>query len=240
LNLEALASKHRIDPAVLFNVQAGLAIAEDRRFKMVANLPYNIATPLISNLLIHETMCPILMVVTIQLELAERMMAEPATSSYSALSVLIQALADVEIVRVLSPKVFWPPPKVESAIVKITPRIDKREAIKDLVWFHAMVRRIFVHRRKNLRQVLHGMYKKQATKPEIDTLLESLGLTGQIRAETMNVEEFILLADTLQARFGPEPSDNESESESEIDNNAEMDNESESEIDEEEFEDEEE
>jgi 16S rRNA (adenine1518-N6/adenine1519-N6)-dimethyltransferase len=213
LNLDALAGKHVIEPAVLFNVRAGLAVADDRRFKMVANLPYNVATPIISNLLVDDEMCPVLMVVTIQRELAERMKAEPATGEYGALSVLVQALCDIEIVRILSPKVFWPAPDVESAVVKLTPNPEKRAAVGDLKWFHAIVRRIFIHRRKNLRQVLHGMYRKQAgaTKPEIDALLESLGLVGMIRAETMNVEEFISLAAALKSKFGPadEPAEDE-------------------------------
>jgi 16S rRNA (adenine1518-N6/adenine1519-N6)-dimethyltransferase len=153
------------------------------------------------------------MVVTIQRELAERMKAEPATGEYGALSVLVQALCDIEIVRILSPKVFWPAPDVESAVVKLTPNPEKRAAVGDLKWFHAIVRRIFIHRRKNLRQVLHGMYRKQAgaTKPEIDALLESLGLVGMIRAETMNVEEFISLAAALKSKFGPadEPTEDE-------------------------------
>ena len=126
LHARRTASKHEIDPQVLDNVRAGLAVAPNRRFKLVANLPYNVATPVISNLLVHPELCPALLVVTIQLELAERMRAAPATGSYGALSAMVQALADVEVVRILSPKVFWPRPKVASAIVKITPSAEKR------------------------------------------------------------------------------------------------------------------
>ena len=204
LNVDALAGKNTLQPVVLDNIRAGLAIGPDRRLKLVANLPYNIATPLISNLLIHPELCPVLMVVTIQLEVAKRLVAEPATSDYGALTVLVHALADVEIVRTLSPKVFWPRPKVDSAVVKIVPSPEKRAAIGDLTWFHAVVRRTFIHRRKNLRQTLHGMYRKRGvSKPEIDAMLEEIGLTGMVRAEAMNVEEFLSLAEALKARFGP-------------------------------------
>ncbi len=197
-----LASKHLINPEVLDNVRAGLAVSPDRTFKLVANLPYNIATPIISNLLVSPDLCPSQMVVTIQLELAERLKAGPESDAYGGLSVLVQSVADVEIVRTLPPKVFWPKPKVESAVVKITPNAEKRAAIADLAWLHAVVRRIFLHRRKNLRRVLYSAWRGQWTKPEVDAMLESLGLTGLVRAEAMNVEEFLSLADALKARFG--------------------------------------
>ena len=204
INADVLANKHTINPEVLSNVKAGLAVLPDRTFKLVANLPYNVATPIITNLLLNEDLSTKLMVVTIQLELAERMRAEPATEAYGGLSILIQALADVEVVRVLSPKVFWPRPKVSSAVVKITPVPAKRALIGDLPWFASVIRRIFLHRRKNLRGVLFTTWKGRWTKPEVDAMLEGLGLDGSIRAEAMNVEEFLSLADALKARFGAE------------------------------------
>jgi 16S rRNA (adenine1518-N6/adenine1519-N6)-dimethyltransferase len=202
LNMDALANKHTINPEVLSNVRAGMAVLPDRHFKLVANLPYNVATPIISNLLLLDDPHIELLVVTIQLELAERLRAEPASEAYGGLSILIQAVADVEMVRVLSPKVFWPRPKVESAVVKITPNAEKRAKIADLAWFHAVVRRVFLHRRKNIRRVLYSAWRNHWTKPEVDAMLDGLGLTGQVRAEAMNVEEFILLTDALKARFG--------------------------------------
>jgi 16S rRNA (adenine1518-N6/adenine1519-N6)-dimethyltransferase len=206
LNVDALAGKHTIRPEVLDTVRSGLAAAPGRRFKLVANLPYNVATPILSNLLVHPELCPSLMVVTIQLELAERMRAAPETEAYGALSVLVQALADVTLVRTLPPTVFWPRPKVESAIVSITPEPSKRAEVGDLPWFHHVVRQIFLHRRKNLRRVLYSLWRDRWTKPEIDALLESLGLTGLLRAEAMNVEEFRSLSDALRERFrGEEP-----------------------------------
>jgi 16S rRNA (adenine1518-N6/adenine1519-N6)-dimethyltransferase len=203
LNTDALAGKSTIAPEVLDNIRAGLAVSPERRLKLVANLPYNIATPLVSNLLVHPEFCPSRMVLTIQLELAERMRAEPGQEAYGALSILIQALADCTIVRTLPPSVFWPRPKVDSAIVAITPMAEKRAAIADLPWFHQVVRQVFLHRRKNLRRVLHSLWRDRLTRPEIDALLESLGLTGLIRAEAMNVEEFLALSERLRERLKP-------------------------------------
>jgi 16S rRNA (adenine1518-N6/adenine1519-N6)-dimethyltransferase len=205
LNIDALAGKNRINPEVLDNVRAGLAVAPDRVFKLVANLPYNIATPLITNLLIHPELCPALMVVTIQRELAERMIAPPLSDAYGGLSVIVQAIADIEIVRTLPPKVFWPRPKVESAVVKITPDPAKRAAIGDLPWFHHVVRKVFIHRRKHLRGVLYSAWKDQwRSKADVDTLLESLDLGGDVRAEALNVEEFRELAAALREKLGAE------------------------------------
>src|SRR5690606_12992200 len=100
-------------------------------------------------------------------------------------------------------KVFWPRPKVDSAIVKIVPNPEKRAAIADLPWFHEVVRRCFMLRRKNLRRVLYSFWRdKWADKAEVDALLEGLGLTGEIRAESMDVAEFLSLATALKARFG--------------------------------------
>lgn len=202
LQADILAGKNQINPAVLDQIRAGLAAASDRRLKLVANLPYNVATPVITNFLVHPELCPERIVVTIQLELAERMRAKPGTPEYGALSVLVQALTDFELVRVLSPSVFWPRPQVESAVVKIVPNAEKRAAIGDLGWFHHVVRRVFLHRRKNLRGVLFSLWRERWTKAEVDELLETLGLTGMIRAETMNVEEFIDLARALRVRMG--------------------------------------
>ena len=139
---------------------------------------------------------------TIQRELADRMLANPGTEAYGALSVTVQALADVEIVRFLAPTVFWPRPKVESAIVRITPKSEKRDAIPDLPWFHGVVRRVFTLRRKNLRRVLYSLWRPLwRDKGEVDAFLEAIDLTGDIRAEAMNVVEFQDLANALRARL---------------------------------------
>jgi 16S rRNA (adenine1518-N6/adenine1519-N6)-dimethyltransferase len=205
LQADALAGKNAMNPDVLDHVRAGLAVSPSKRFKLVANLPYNVATPVVTNLLVHPELCPAKMVVTIQLELAERMRAAPGTPAYGALSVMVQALADFELVRVLPPSVFWPRPKVESAVVAVTPDPTKRAAVDDLPWFHRVVRQVFLHRRKNLRVVLHSLWRDEWTKPEVDALLGSIGLTGLVRAEAMNVEEFLALSRQLAGRFKDEP-----------------------------------
>jgi 16S rRNA (adenine1518-N6/adenine1519-N6)-dimethyltransferase len=202
LHRDALEGKHTLSPEVLDSVRSGLAAGTGLRSKVVANLPYHIATPVITNLLVHPEFCPALMVVTIQRELADRMCAPPASPAYGSVSVVVQALADVSIVRTLPPTVFWPRPKVDSAIVAIRPDPDKRAEVGDVAWFHWLVRQVFLYRRKYVRHVLAGLWRDQWTKSEVDAWLESQGLSGQLRAESLNVEEFLSLAHDLKARWG--------------------------------------
>jgi 16S rRNA (adenine1518-N6/adenine1519-N6)-dimethyltransferase len=205
LNLDALAGKHVIHPTILDNVRSALAAGEERRFKVVANLPYHVATPLITNLLVHPELCPTLLVVTIQREMADRLCASPASHAYSAVSVVVQALADVSLVRALPPSVFWPRPKVESAVVAIVPSPQKRAALVDVAGFHILVRSVFLHRRKYMRHVLAAMWPELWTKADVDRWLESQGLSGQLRAEALAVDEFVAMADGLRERFGELP-----------------------------------
>jgi 16S rRNA (adenine1518-N6/adenine1519-N6)-dimethyltransferase len=205
LNLDALANKNTIDAAVLDSVRAGLAAGSGKRFKVVANLPYSVATPLISNLLVHPELWPALMVVTIQREVADRMCAQPASPAYGAVSVVVQALAEVSIIRSLPPSVFWPRPQVDSAIVAIRSDAARRADVGDVAWFHKVVRHVFLHRRKFIRHVLAGMWSGQWSKFDVDLWLESQGLSGQLRAESLNVDEFISLAKALSERFSEVP-----------------------------------
>ena len=204
-NLDVLAGKHRIQPKVLESVRQALEAAEERPFKLVANLPYHVATPVITNMLIHPDLSPDALVVTIQREMADRLCAAPRTPEYGAVSVVVQALADVSIERALPPSVFWPRPKVDSAVVAIRTSPQKRAAVVDVKGFHHLVRRVFMHRRKYLRHALAAMWPELWTKADVDRWLESRGMSGQLRAEALGVEEFVALADDLRERFGALP-----------------------------------
>jgi 16S rRNA (adenine1518-N6/adenine1519-N6)-dimethyltransferase len=205
LHLDALAGKHTIAPAVLDNVRQALAAGNERRFKVVANLPYHVATPLITNLLVHPDLSPALFVVTIQREMADRLCAAPGSPAYGAVSVVVQSLADVSIVRALPPTVFWPPPKVDSAVVAIRPDPRKRASVVDVAGFHALVRRLFLHRRKSVRHALAEMWPNLWTKADVDRWLESRGQNGQLRAEALEVTVIVELARALRDRFGNLP-----------------------------------
>lgn len=198
LKLDALKNKNRFDDRVMEAVGARLAEAPERRFKLVANLPYNVATPVVSNLLFAPHV-PHSMVVTIQKELADRMTAAPPTKDYSALSVWMQSQCDVELIRVLPPSVFWPAPKVNSAIIRITLSPDRRARIPDLRYFHQFVKSIFIHRRKFLRANVVPAMKQYLTKEQVDAILDDMGFAADTRTEQLDVDTLLALTEKVRA-----------------------------------------
>ncbi len=195
---DALKNKNTLRPEIMEQIRDALSrIGGEPQFKLVANLPYNVATPIISNLLL-ENPPPNAMVVTIQKELADRMIAEPRTKDYSALSVWIQSLCRCEIVRVLSPKVFWPRPNVTSAIIRLDYVPEWREKFVDLKYFHETVRALFFHRRKFLRSVVISAMKGRLDKPQVDEVLQSEGHGENARAEELTVAQIQSLAEALR------------------------------------------
>jgi 16S rRNA (adenine1518-N6/adenine1519-N6)-dimethyltransferase len=200
LGVDALRKKHVIEPAVLAVVQQYLEAAPNRPFKLVANLPYAVATPLISNLLELDRP-PESMTVTIQKELAERLAAKPCTKDYGALSFWVQCQCRVEILRIMPPTVFWPRPKVDSAIVQIILEPQRRDAIPDRQFFHAFVRSLFLHRRKFLRGVLIAACKEQLDKPTIDMILSDLQFSATARAEELSVDQMLSLCEKVRRRL---------------------------------------
>ena len=199
LQRDALKNKNTIHPAVLDAVHEKLAAVPGSRLKLVANLPYNVATPVLSNLLTVDPV-PLSMTVTIQKELADRIAARPGTKDYSALSIWMQALCAIEIVREMQPQVFWPRPKVHSAIVHILPNPAKRALVGDIGFFHEFVRSLFFHRRKFLRGVLASMVADRLDKAAVDELLAPLALPPDARAEQLDVKTLVELAKAVQER----------------------------------------
>ena len=199
LKQDALKNKNQFAPEVVEAVQRHLAADPDRVFKLAANLPYNVATPIISNLLRSEIV-PATMTVTIQKELGERLVAKPGSKDYSALSIWVQSICDTKIVRIMSPKVFWPRPKVESAIIHIVHRPERRAAIADLEFFHAFVRAMFFHRRKFMRSVAVSAFKNQLEKVDVDDVLSRLGHGANVRSEQLDIESMLALSEAFRQK----------------------------------------
>ncbi|HUP79885.1 MAG TPA: 16S rRNA (adenine(1518)-N(6)/adenine(1519)-N(6))-dimethyltransferase RsmA [Pirellula sp.] len=204
LACDALRNKNHMRDDVLVAVRQQLASIPSSHFKLVANLPYNIATPIISNMLTVDPF-PDRMVVTIQKELAQRVVAEPGCKDYSALTIWMQSLCDCEILRILPPSVFWPSPKVDSAIIRVTPNPVKRSRIVDLEYYHSRLRALFFHRRKFLRSQLFTATQNELSKPQIDGLLDKLGLAPNLRAEQLSVEQIIELLEATRSATAANP-----------------------------------
>lgn len=190
LTFDALRNKNHLRDEVMETVREKLALFPGAKFKLVANLPYNVATPIISNLLTVDPL-PERMVVTIQKELAERIVSPPSCKDYSALTIWMQSQCDCEILRNLPPTVFWPRPRVDSSILRIIPNAAKRERIVDLDYFHKTLRALFFHRRKFLRSQLATATQDHLSKPQVDEILAKLHFSESLRAEQLSVEQII-------------------------------------------------
>jgi len=198
LHVDALKNKNRLNPAILETIGEDLGAGAGRQFKLAANLPYNIATPVLSNLLALDRP-PKSMTITIQKELADRIAARPATKDYGALSIWIQSQCRVEVVRVMPPSAFWPRPKVHSAIVQIELDSELRGRIPDRDFFHQFTRSMFFHRRKFLRSQLLIAVKDRLDKPAVDRILDEMGLDGTLRAEELEVPTMLALAEKVRS-----------------------------------------
>jgi 16S rRNA (adenine1518-N6/adenine1519-N6)-dimethyltransferase len=192
LHGDVLKNKNELSPDVLQAVADLGAKAGTKRTKLIANLPYAVAVPVVSNLLLSEVAVE-RMVVTVQWEIAERLLAMPGTKDYGALAVLVQSLANVELVRQLPAAAFWPRPQVSSAIVLVRPDAAKRQHVGDPQRLRNFLRELYVHRRKNLRGALVSMPGGRFAKPEVDARLADLGIEGTVRAEALGLEEHLRL-----------------------------------------------
>ena len=205
INSDILKNKNTLDPHICEVIRHHVASIHGGRLKLVSNLPYSVATPVISNIIASDLPWE-RMICTIQWELAEKMEAEPGTSKYGAMSAWIQSQGTVRILRRLGPNVFWPRPKVDSAIISIWRDQEKAARISDRRFFQDFLRRAFTLRRKFIRSVLVALYRKELDKAEIDVLLGELGHTAEDRAENMDVATLIRLSNhlhaTIQKKYG--------------------------------------
>jgi len=210
IKTDILKNKNRLRDEVLDVIREELALpgvdGEQRTFKLVANLPYNVATPLISNLLLTD-IPPSLMCVTIQKELADRITAKPRSKDWGALSLWIQSQCRAEIVRIMPPTVFWPRPKVDSAIIRLTLDEKRRSKIPDLKFFNEFCRVIFFHRRKFLRAELCSAFKYTIPKGRIDEIMDEMRFNANTRAETLSLKTMQRLCELCRQELLKLPED---------------------------------
>jgi len=195
LQADILADKHTIAPAALDTLRRR-ARALSGETKLVANLPYQAATPLLAELVLADPP-PERLVFTVQEEVAQRLAAEPGTREYGPVGVLIQALAEVEILRRLSPSVFWPRPKVWSSMVRVRPSDARRRRIADIAVLRHTIEGLFIHRRKRAARSLALADRAGASPQQWVERLKAAGLDAEARGETYTVEEIVRLANSL-------------------------------------------
>lgn len=163
------------------------------RFKVVANLPYNAATPIIFRLLDFGTQV-ISLVVMVQREVAERMIAPPGGRDYGALSIGIGYQTEAKILFRVAPGCFTPRPKVESAVVRLVPRSQPPFSIRDETFFIRVVRDLFSHRRKTIRNALRDAGH---TVESVTSALKTTGIDPGLRPQQLSAAEIGRLADGL-------------------------------------------
>lgn len=171
-------------------------LGEDGRWKVVANLPYSIATPLLTRLLNLSSRFSSLLLM-VQAEVAERLMASPGNKTYGSLTVLAQYYADVRVVTRVAPAAFYPRPQVDSVVLKLDLLPTPRVAPKDAALFFRLVRAAFGHRRKTLANALMRSEWITLDRPELQAVLLRAGIDPTRRGETLTVQEFQVLADEL-------------------------------------------
>ncbi|NOT00427.1 MAG: ribosomal RNA small subunit methyltransferase A [Phycisphaerales bacterium] len=200
---DVLETKNRINP----HVDDAMRAALDPRpgsCALVSNLPYQVATPLLVNLLLApyrmDRFC-----FTVQREVAERLTASPATRDYGPVSVVVQSVCDIERIASLPPHVFWPRPAVDSTMLRVRRRSD---ALPDsttptdplpLAAFAAIIRSLFAHRRKTIRfSIAHAFG---------DAVCEAVSTDFDLaaRPERLDVPQWIALANRLHALAPPDP-----------------------------------
>ena len=163
-------------------------------FKVIANLPYSITTPILWKLLDHHKQihsCVLMM----QKEVAERIVAEPGGKDYGALTIGVAYRTDATLIATLSPENFYPAPKVDSALLKLTILENPKVRVENEEFFFKVVRTAFRTRRKMLKNTL--VRSRLASAEVLAAAFEELDIAPERRAETLDITEFAALANFL-------------------------------------------
>ena len=163
----------------------------DTPFRLISNLPYSAGTVIVANMLALKTP-PSEMFIMLQKEVGMRFAAKEDTDEYGALTVRIQAMYQVELVKMAPPQMFYPRPEVDSCILRLTLRKDAlgQEHFRNLT---RLVRASFAHRRKKMLKQAASMFDME----QVRSAMVSLGIDPDIRAEKVKVKQFIRMAEML-------------------------------------------
>ena len=169
---------------------------ENQPIHVVANLPYYITTPILMKLL-HDRLPVESITVMIQKEVAERMAAKPSTKSYGSLTIAVQYYTYAKVVMSVPKTVFNPQPNVDSSILQLELREKPAVEVEDEDFFFGVVKASFAQRRKTLRNNLTNYFKEGFDKTRINEVLERIGIDGTRRGESLDINEFAVVADAF-------------------------------------------
>ncbi len=189
---DVLSSKGTLSPAVVAALHEAAA-RTNGRLLLVSNLPYDVASAVMINLVQGPVMADS-MTVTVQREVAERMTAPAGGKAYGTLSIFLGATSDVATVRVLKPSVFWPPPGVDSAIVRVVRDPDKIRRIKSMESLRDVVSLFMGHRRKMLRACIKHAPEGLGDADRWAKVFEACGIDPSRRPEELDPRQYVDLA----------------------------------------------
>lgn len=192
INTDILTNKNTINPAIT----GGLKLARKKysgRVILVANLPYNVASAVMMNLIMAKTVVDG-MFVTVQKEVAERMTAQPGSKDYGTLSIFLAAIGDVKIIRVLRPTVFWPQPKVDSAMISFVRNKEKVGSIKSMEVLKEVVNLFMQHRRKKVTSCTKFAAGSLAGIDNWPEIFKRCDIDPNSRPQQLRPEEYVAIA----------------------------------------------
>lgn len=163
--------------------------------KVVANLPYQISTPLLFRFIESRDLFSSLTLM-VQKEVAERMVADPGGKEYGPLSIFVQLFSDLSIRFFVKPSAFFPPPNVASAVIHITWKERPMVGLEEEEWFRRVVRGCLGYRRKTLINALK--HSRLPLPEDAEGRMEEIGIDSRRRPETFTIEEFVGLAKALK------------------------------------------
>jgi 16S rRNA (adenine1518-N6/adenine1519-N6)-dimethyltransferase len=169
-----------------------------RKMKVVANLPYEISSPMIFRLF-QEREHFSLLVLMLQMEVARRVVAKPGTKDYSPLSLWSQLYTEARIAFAVSPEAFYPQPKVDSAVVRFEILQKPRIEVTDEETLHRVIRSAFAYRRKTLANAIHLGEFTHLPMSQIQQALRFAGINPTARGEALSLEQFRNLSRVVSA-----------------------------------------
>jgi len=192
INTDILESKHTISGTVIEAIEQARK-KPGGRLRLVANLPYNVACPVMLNLVTGPTVADE-MYVTVQKQVAERMTAQPGSGDYGTLSIFLSATGEVKTERILKPTVFWPQPQVESAMVSFVRKEEKVSRVKSMELFGEVINLFMGHRRKMLKACTKFAGSELSKIDNWPEIFEQCSIDPTRRPEKLPPEDYIAIA----------------------------------------------
>ncbi|UCE98547.1 MAG: ribosomal RNA small subunit methyltransferase A [Planctomycetota bacterium] len=192
VNTDILTNKNTINPTIT----SALKLARKKysgRMLLVANLPYNVASPVMLNLIMTKIIVDA-MYVTVQKEVADRMTAEPGSKHYGTLSIFLAGTGEVKTIKVLKPTVFWPQPKVDSAMISYVRKKEKVSWIKNMELLRDTINLFMQHRRKKVKSCTKFATGNLAEIHHWPEIFERCDIDPHSRPQQLRPEDYVAIA----------------------------------------------